>query len=108
MSDTRSQIGDALSGKLTPEQLETLVDDVLASTKNAWADINCKHCGRGGRYQVEIKDASAATRGLEILSNQAWGRPQDDKVEAEGIVFKRTVVYDGVEVEPAGVVSPPS
>ena len=93
MSDTRSQIGEALQGKLTDDQLKTLMDEVLAIKKQArgW----CKHCN--GAVQVEIPDAKGVTGALVDLANQAWGRPQDDKVEAEGITFVRKVVYAGAE-----------
>ena len=93
MSDTRSQIGDALAGKLTPEQLAFLMDEVLEIKKGArgW----CPGCNRA--VQVEIPDAKGVTSALTDLLNQAWGRPQDDKVEAEGITFVRKVVFSGPE-----------
>jgi hypothetical protein len=37
------------------------------------------------------------TGALVDLANQAWGRPSEDKAEAEGIVFVRKVVYEGKE-----------
>ena len=96
MSDTRSQIGDALAGKLTPEQLEKLMDEVLEIKKSArgW----CPNCNKA--VMVEVPDAKAVVGATADLMNQAWGRPQDDKVEAEGIVFVRKVVYGGEEDAP--------
>ena len=95
MSDTRSQIGDALRDHLTPEQLSTLMDDVLAIRKQTHAEIVCKHCGRAGKYLAEIPDPKAVTGALVDLANQAWGRPQDDKVEAGNITFVRKTVFGG-------------
>jgi hypothetical protein len=89
VSDTRSQIGDALAGKLNPEQIELLLDEVLAIRKNAWGEFSCKACGQRQRQLCEIPDAKAVTGALTDLLNQAWGRPQDDKQEAEGITFIR-------------------
>ncbi len=93
MTDTRSQIGSALEGKLSPEQLAFLMDEVLAITKSArgW----CAHCK--GAVPVEIPDAKSVTGALVDLANQAWGRPSEDKAEAEGVSFVRKVVYAGVE-----------
>lgn len=93
MSDTRSQIGDALSGKLTEEQLTLLMDEVLAIEKGArgW----CPNCNKA--VHVQVKDAKAVTGALVDLANQAWGRPQDDKVEAEGITFVRQTVVAAKE-----------
>lgn len=89
MRDTRSQIGEALAGKLTPEQLQMLMDDVLAIRKQAWAEFSCKHCGQRQKQAAEIPDPKAVTSALTDLLNQAWGRPQDDKAEAEGVTFVR-------------------
>ena len=97
MSDTRSQIGDALAGKLNPEQITLLLDEVLAIRKNAWAEFSCKACGQRQKQLAEIPDAKAVTGALVDLANQAWGRPQDDKQELEGIQFVRKVVYGGAE-----------
>lgn len=97
VSDTRSQIGDALSGKLDPDQIRLLLDEVLAIRKLAWGEFSCKHCGQRQRQQVEIPDAKAVTGALVDLANQAWGRPQDDKGDVEGITFVRKVVYGGAE-----------
>lgn len=93
MSDTRSQIGDALAGKLTDAQLEVLMDQVLAIEKGArgW----CPNCNKA--VMVQVPDAKAVTGAIVDLANQAWGRPQDDRVEAEGITFVRKVVYGGTE-----------
>ena len=95
MSDTRSQIGEALAGKLSPEQIEFLLDEVLAIRKNAWGEFSCKGCGQRQRQLVEIPDAKAVTGALVDLANQAWGRPTEDKAEQEGISFTRKVIYGG-------------
>ncbi len=93
MSDTRSQIGDALAGKLTEEQLRLLMDEVLAIKKGArgW----CPTCNRA--VQVEIPDAKGVTGALTDLLNQSHGRPTEVKPEQEGIVFVRKTVYSGQE-----------
>jgi hypothetical protein len=80
-----------LAGRLTPEQLNTLTEKILEIEKQArgW----CPNCSK--QVHVTIPDAKAVTGALTDLLNQAWGRPQDDKVEAEGISFTRKVVYGG-------------
>jgi hypothetical protein len=85
VSDTRSQIGSALEGRFTPEKLDLLADKILEIDKQArgW----CPNCNKA--VHVTIPDAKAVTSALTDLANQAWGRPQDDKQEAEGITFIR-------------------
>jgi hypothetical protein len=89
VSDTRSQIGDALAGKLTDEQLALLMDEVLAITKSVHGEFVCRNCGQRQKQPVQVPDAKAVTGALVDLANQAWGRPSEDKVEAEGITFVR-------------------
>ena len=38
---------------------------------------------------VTIPDAKAVTGAITELSKEAWGRPQDDKQDAEGVTFVR-------------------
>jgi hypothetical protein len=97
LSDTRSQIGDALAGKLTEAQLVFLMDEVLAITKRAHGEFSCKNCGQRQRQPCEIPDAKAVTGALVDLANQAWGRPSEDKAEVEGVTLVRKIVYNGSE-----------
>lgn len=79
MSDARSRARDALNGKLTPEVLDTLVDEVLASTKRArgW----CPECQK--QVWVEIPDSKAVTSALSELLTQAEGRPGTTEVDSQ-------------------------
>lgn len=77
--DPRQQVAEALAAKLTPEQLEMLVDNVLAISKRArgW----CPKCK--GQVWVDIPDAKAVTGSLNDLMIQAWGRPGQAEVEQD-------------------------
>lgn len=97
VADVRSDIGAALTGKLTQEQLDMLMNEVLAITKRVSAEFSCKACHQKQRQMVDVPDAKAVTSALVDLANQAWGRPSEDLREAEGIVFTRKVVYAGTE-----------
>ena len=85
---TRDAIGEALAGKLTPEQLAFLMDEVLAITKGArgW----CPNCKK--QVQVEIPDAKAVTSSLAELMTQSWGRPNEQKQDTQ-IIVNRSVEY---------------
>ena len=95
MADVRGDLGAALEGRLTPEQIKLLLDEVLAIKKQAWA--NCPHCKK--KSLVEIPDAKAVTSCLIDLSNQAWGRPGEAAgLDDEKIVFERVVyLTEGVD-----------
>jgi hypothetical protein len=89
----REDIAAALDGWLTPEQLKSLLDEVLAVKKQArgW----CKKCG--GQVQVEIPDAKGVVGAMADLANQGFGRPGERSGSGDDrIVFER-VVYLGDE-----------
>lgn len=88
MTDARTEIGKALEGKLTKDQLDLLMNEVLAITKSAWA--NCPHCKKKSKF--EIPDAKAVTGAVIDLANQAWGRPDVAQMsDDEKITFIREV-----------------
>lgn len=91
MSDTRSEIGKALEGRLSPEQISLLLDEVLAIRKKAWGDFECKNCGQRQRQQTEIADAASVTKALVDLANQAWGRPNEVAKEQGDFIVNRNV-----------------
>lgn len=93
MSDLRKDIGDALGDKFDRAKLDELLEMMLQVTKGArgW----CPNCNKA--VMVEINDSKAVTAMLKDLNAEAWGRPQDDKVEAEGITFVREIHFSSPE-----------
>lgn len=88
MADLRADIAAALEGWLTPEQLKTLLDEILAVKKGArgW----CPNCRK--QVQVEIADAKAVVGAMADLANQGFGRPGEQQSgEDERVVFERVV-----------------
>lgn len=101
--DVRGDLAGALAGKLTPRQIELLLNEVLAITKNVQADFKCKKCGAAQRQLGTVNDAAAVTRALVELMNQSWGRPTESKVETEIIVNRTVVLVADTEEEPDGI-----
>ena len=95
MADVRNDIGTALEGKLSAEQLEKLMDEVLAITKSVSAEFTCRHCRKKTMNRVTVPDAKAVTSALVELANQAWGRPQQESEGVQPITFVRKIVYSG-------------
>lgn len=94
MAEPREEIGKALAGKLTTEQISFLIDEVLATTKKGRAEFNCKKCGQRQLQYAEVPDARAVTSAIVELANQAWGRPDvaNQISEEDRIVIVREVV----------------
>jgi hypothetical protein len=84
--DARAQINQALENLIEPEQLKTLLDEVLKITKSGrgWCP-KCKHA-----VFVEVPDAKAVVGAMGELLNQAKGRPTETKQVTE-IVVERNV-----------------
>ena len=89
MADVRGDLAEALQGRLSPEQLNTLINEVLSIEKNAWAEFNCKDCGKRQRQQARLSDARSVTQALTELLNQGFGRPTEQKTETEIIVNRK-------------------
>lgn len=93
----RDAIGEALAGKLTPEQLTYLMDEVLAITKRVTADFKCRHCSKSQRGQIEIPDAKAVTSSLAELMTQSWGRPDAANQDTEIVVHRNVYLVSEEE-----------
>jgi hypothetical protein len=90
-SDPRSAIAQALGTFLTPDQVEHLVNEVLAINKRVSAEFICRHCKKAQKHWVDIPDARAVTSGIAELANQAFGRPSESGRVSEPIIFQRLV-----------------
>jgi hypothetical protein len=97
MSDARENARQALNGKLTPAKLDTLLDEVLAITKQArgW----CTQCKKA--VMVEVSDPKAVVSALSELLTQAEGRPGTADTDQQTIHEYR-LIWQVSEV-PAGV-----
>lgn len=100
---TRDQIGKALEGALTPEQLKTLMDEVLDIKKSArgW----CKDCKK--QVWVEIPDAKAVTGALTDLMTQSWGRPEAQNTERSIVVNREVILVRDDDDDPVDVQGEP-
>ena len=94
MAEPRDELAAKLSSYLTPEQIEKLVDEVLAITKRASAEFSCKSCGQRQMRWTDIPDAKAVASALADLMNQAFGRPGETSDTTEPILFKRLTKLD--------------
>jgi hypothetical protein len=96
MADPREQLAKALEGYLTPEQMEMLINEVLAVQKRVSADFSCKACGQRQRQIGTMSDAKAVALALPDLLNQAYGRPSEQE-HVEQVLFTRLTKLDEPE-----------
>lgn len=75
---------------LTPEQVQEIVSEVLASKKKASVQFSCKKCGQNQLHYAEIPDARAVTDALKTLLAEGFGRPAGEE-DGDRIVFQRLV-----------------
>jgi hypothetical protein len=102
-ADVRADLARGLEGKLTPDQIATLIDEVLAITKPVNAEFSCKHCGKKQRHTGQMSDARAVVSSLAELMNQSWGKQTDDKRETEIIVNRQVILVAEPEEDPDGI-----
>ena len=84
----REQVARALSGFLTADQLEKLIDEALAIRKSAWG--RCKECAKS--VQIEVLDAKAVIGATTDLLTSAFGPPQVKQAD-RALTINRTIEY---------------
>jgi hypothetical protein len=52
-----------------------LLETATGANKNLWATINCKHCGRPGRYEITVPDNKVRLDAIQALLHESLGRP---------------------------------
>lgn len=89
LADPRTAIADALAAYLSPEQVERLVDEILAIHKRVPVKLECDYCGRAKSAYVEVPDAKAVVSALTELLSQGFGRPDVAKMEKDLVTIRR-------------------
>lgn len=71
----RERIGSKLAAFMSDDQIQVLLEEILALKKRAWAEFRCKSCGQQQKQSVEVPDAVNVTKALLDLANQSFGTP---------------------------------
>jgi hypothetical protein len=71
--------GDAL----TAAEITAALKDIAASTKKRWVTIECKHCDRQGKYEVDVPDDSTRLNAIEFMVEHGYGKPGTSKDETK-------------------------
>lgn len=85
--------GEKLTGTLgrvvTREQLEMLIDEVLAIQKLVSVEVQCQKCRRRQMQSISVPDAKAVALVLPRLLNRAYGRSSEASGEQDQVRFYR-------------------
>jgi hypothetical protein len=98
--EPREQVRAALTGFLSPQQLSSLIDEVLATTKVAW--VRCEKCSN--HVKGSVPDAKAVVSALSELMTQAYGRPGAEP-EDRTVIVNRHVYLVAEDGEDEGEIS---
>jgi hypothetical protein len=75
-ADVRPRLAEAAAANLS-ELERVLVETATGSNRQVWATIGCKHCGREGRYEIEVPDNRVRLDAVEKLLQQGLGRARE-------------------------------
>ncbi len=88
----RTVLRDAVNKKITPENIEALLDKALNA--EATAIVHCPHCSES--FKAELPDVKKAVDTLTALIQEAEGRPEQRQPEATRIIIQRPPLLTAV------------
>jgi hypothetical protein len=75
-SDVRPHLAEVAAANLS-EIERVLIETATGANRQVWVTINCKHCERPGRYEVDIPDNRVRLDAVEKLLQQGLGRARE-------------------------------
>jgi hypothetical protein len=73
-ASVRPRLAEAAAASLEDIR-RVLLETATGANKNLWATINCKHCGRAGRYEITVPDNKVRLDAIQALLHESLGRP---------------------------------
>jgi hypothetical protein len=70
----RPRLAEAAAASLDDIR-RVLLETATGANRNLWATINCKHCGRAGRYEITVPDSKVRLDAIQALLHEWLGRP---------------------------------
>jgi hypothetical protein len=75
-ADVRPRLAEAAAANLS-ELERVLVETATGANRQVWTTIGCKHCGREGRYEIDVPDNRVRLDAVEKLLQQGLGRARE-------------------------------
>jgi hypothetical protein len=73
-ASVRPRLAEAAAASLDDIR-RVLLETATGGKRNLWATINCKHCGRAGRYEITVPDNKVRLDAIQALLHESLGRP---------------------------------
>jgi hypothetical protein len=73
-SSVRPRLAEAAAANVEDIR-RVLLETATGANRNLWATINCKHCGRAGRYEITVPDNKVRLDAIQALLHESLGRP---------------------------------
>jgi hypothetical protein len=73
-ASVRPRLAEA-AAESVEEIRRVLLETATGANRNLWATINCKHCGRAGRYEITVPDNKVRLDAIQALLYESLGRP---------------------------------
>lgn len=73
MADIRSRTEEYLDS-LSQEQVDDLLKIALLQQKTVWRMVECKHCHRKGKYEVEVPMPASIAKAIKDLGEFTKGK----------------------------------
>jgi hypothetical protein len=73
-SSVRPRLAEAAAASLEDIR-RVLLETATGANKSLWATVNCKHCGRAGRYEITVPDNKVRLDAIQALLHESLGRP---------------------------------
>jgi hypothetical protein len=80
-ASVRSRLAEAAAASLEDIR-RALLETATGANKNLWATIDCKHCGRAGRYEITVPDNKVRLDAIQALLHESLGRPGQAEAQA--------------------------
>jgi hypothetical protein len=84
-ASVRPRLAEAASASLE-EIRRVLLETATGANKNLWATINCKHCGRAGRYEITVPDNKVRLDAIQALLHESLGRPGQAEAQPASVL----------------------
>jgi hypothetical protein len=73
-ASVRPRLAEAAAASLEGIR-RVLLETATGANRNLWATINCKQCGRAGRYEITVPDNKVRLDAIQALLHESLGRP---------------------------------